>query len=299
MKIYFLSAQPCALRLNSVFFGITDTFERSIEVNLVDRVYIEFSPEGALPVGFFLTEQITVKPPEGCEVYLLEDGVAVYARTFPPSNFTLRPVAQLREGNLLATVFCQGNLQLSVESPKGFFNAYLPPSFDACTLSMYRGLILLKSETHLGVFSDDCRPLLIEQVLQFHVEEEKLFATLPLSDSHKRTADCTWILNENECTLTAFTLRQPADGEQELPQALLAHAFFESILFKGDFAAFLSPELQPEAEKITAFLGDFVAVTLTDKPNVCGLVKRRGERLFSVENYAVHIEKGKIIDVQG
>ena len=58
MKIYFLSARPCALTLNDTYFGITDTFERFAEISLKDRTFVRFAPEGALPIGFFLTENI-------------------------------------------------------------------------------------------------------------------------------------------------------------------------------------------------------------------------------------------------
>ncbi len=299
MKIYFLSSQPCALTLNGVFFGVTDLFERTAEVNLSDRIYAEFSPEGSLPIGFFITERLPTTPPEGCEVYQLTDGIAVYARDFPPRDFTLRPIAQLREGEFLVTVFQQGNCQLSIESQKGFFNAYLPPSFNPCQIFLHRGLILLKGDTALGVFTPDCRQLLCEKVVDYRLEEDTLFACLPLSDSRKRTAECTWQLSENGCTLTSFTLRQPAEDSPRLPTELLAFAFFESVLFKTDFAAFLSDELQLEAEQIAAFLGDFIAVTPTETPNVCGLIKRKGERLYAVERYAVTVKNDKITDVQG
>ena len=64
MKIYFLSSRPCALMLGGVFFGMTDTFERFAEIEPKDNVFAEFIPEGALPVGFFITEKLRFSPPE-------------------------------------------------------------------------------------------------------------------------------------------------------------------------------------------------------------------------------------------
>ena len=88
MKIYFLSSRPCALMLGGVYFGMTDSFERFAEIEPKDNVFAEFIPEGALPVGFFITEKLRFSPPQGCEIYILRDGVAVYARDFPPSDFS-------------------------------------------------------------------------------------------------------------------------------------------------------------------------------------------------------------------
>ncbi len=296
MKIYFLSSTPCALTLNGVFYGVTDSFERSAELALSDRIYAQFSPEGGAPIGFFITEEITSRPPAGCEVYLVKDGVAIHAYDFPPVDFTLRPLTQKREGDRLATLFFQGKLQLHVESERGYFNATLPPFFAPCNIQFHGNLLLLHGENALGVFTLDCRPLLMEKALSFEVDGELLRATLPLSDSLGRYADCVWRLSK-DCELKEFALRE--ESERALPEGLLAYAFFETVLLKGDYSAFLSDELRADGEKIAAFLGEFTAVLLTENPKECGLVRKKGERLFVVEYYAVDIEKGKITDVRG
>ena len=126
MRIYFLSSRPCALKVGGVFFGAVDSFERFAEINLSDRLFIEFIPENALPVSFFLTENIRFEPPQRCEVYLLRNAIAIYARDFPPSDFTLRPITQIADENCLATVFCQGGVHLSIQTDKNFFTSPLP-----------------------------------------------------------------------------------------------------------------------------------------------------------------------------
>ncbi len=296
MKIYFLSSKPCALTLNGVFYGVTDRFERFAELSLSDKIYVSFSPEGAQPVTFFLTEDTLSTPPDGCEIYLLKDGAAIYANDFSPVDCALQPVAQRREGGTLATLFSQGKLQLTVESPDGFFNATLPPSFSPSKLFFVHGLILLKGEKAFALYTKDCKRLLLEEFLSLEWSENTLTATLPLSDALQRVADCGWELSENGCTLNKFTVRQPTDGK--LPEQLLAYAFFESVLLRANYVDFLSDELQADRENILSFLGDFIAVTLTEEENVCGLVRKKGERLYRVDYYAVKIENGKISDIQ-
>ena len=298
MRIYFLSAIPCALRLNGLYYGVTDRFERYTELCLADKVYAEFSPEGNLPIGFFITEEITEKPPLGCEVYLLKDGIAVYACDFTRADFSLRLVAQAREENTLGSVFWQGKLQLCIESHVGFFNATLPPRFDPCTLSFCENLLLLKGQNTLAVYDLTGKRLLLEEFTECSLVENTLNATLPLCDRLQRFAKCAWKLTDGVCTQTEFTLVQA--GENDKPsEELIAYAFFESALIGADFCAFLAEALQPDAEKIRAFLGDFIAVTLTETPTVCGLVRIKNERLFAVEYYEVEIENGKITDVKG
>ncbi len=297
MKIYFMSSQPCALTLNGVFFGITDTFERSAEVCLSDRVYAQFSPHQGQPIGFFLTENIRFEPPDGCEVYLLQDAIAVYAFDFPPSDFTLRPIAQKREGDCLATVFLQGKVQVSIESPIGFFNAHLPPSFSSCEVYVERDFILLRSPDSLAVFNRECRPLLIERVTEYSLSDGVLTATLPLSDSRGRKAKCAWRLDNGECTQTEFTLLEP-NGNNAIEE-LLPYAFFECVLLRGNYTELLHESIRSDAEKIRGFLGEYTAVTLTNNPAVCGLVRKKKERLFAVDYYSVEIKEGKIADVKG
>ena len=298
MKLYFLSSKPCALFLNGAYFGVTDLFERTADVDLRDKLYAEFLPENAQPIRFFITEQLRAAPPEGCEVYLLEDGIAVYARDFPPTDLTLRVLWQKKHEDCLATLFSQGHLYLSVQTPKNFFNAYLPPSFATATPSFHNGLILLSTPNELIIFTQDGKRLLQEKILSFSVEDNVLTARLPLSDRLGRYADCAWELSERECRQTAFTLCQAnAADNGEIDESLLAYAFFESVLIGANFDDLLDDELRTDKDKIRAFLGDFESVILTDNPTRCGLVRRQGERLFSVDYFQISIKGGKIVEI--
>lgn len=301
MKIYFLSSLPCALTLNGAYFGITDTFERYAEIALTDRVYAQFSPEGSAPIGFFITESLLSTPPFGCEVYLLADGVAVYAKEFPPTDFTLRPVTQARFENGVISVFFQGVLQISIETEKGFFIATLPPSFSYCTLSAHGDLFFVEGENCLAIYTDTGKCVFLEKTVAYSVEGNVLNATLPLFDCLGRSAKCAWELRENGLIRTQFTLVQNKTHEEETDIArqeeLLAYAFFESLLIEAEYTSFLSEALLPKASKLRSFLGDFKGVVPTDEPLVCGLIREKSARLFQVDYFAVTIEDGKISDV--
>ena len=208
MKIYFLSSQPCELTLNGIFFGITDRFERFVNVDLSDRIYASFSPQGALPVGVFLDDNLVHAPPEGVEIYLLQDAVAVYVKDFPPADCTLLPITQSRFDDTLVTVFKQGAVHLSIERGKELFISTLPPSFSNPTLSMHANFLFVEGENTLAVYTKDGKRIFFEQILSFFVEGTTLNATLPLSDRLNRVAECVWELEENGCTQTKFTIRQ-------------------------------------------------------------------------------------------
>ena len=301
MKIYFLSSRPCALMLGGVFFGMTDTFERFAEIEPKDNVFAEFIPEGALPVGFFITEKLRFSPPEHCEVYILKDGIAVYARDFPPSDFSLRIVSQERFIDNLVTVFRQGALQLSLETSKGFFVSPLPPCFETCSIRYECGLFFIEGQNALAVFTADGKRVLFETVSHYEIKNETLIATLPLSDSRKRSAECEWALTQDGCFQTSFRIRQEGTEEraEKLRDELLPYAFFESVLIGADFSEMLSDELKERAEHIKAFLGDFVSVTLTNEPQTCGLVRKKKDRLFELHYFTAEVKEGKIVDIRG
>ena len=304
MKIYFLSSQPCALTVGEAYFGLTDRFERSAEVSLKDNLLVRFTPENALPLAFFLTENIRFQPPEGCEVYLLKDGIAVYAYDFPPRDCTLRPVAQAKRENTLVTVFLQGKAQVAIQSEESFFTATLPPSFAVCEISFVENYTLLRSPDSLVIIAPNGERVFEEKVLSFFVEGTTLHATLPLSDCLGRVAECSYELTENGCLRTKFLLKQArtTTGEQDerkIRDELLPYAFFESVLIGANYAEMLSDELVSKADSLVGFLGEFVAVTTTELPTVCGLVRKKKERLFELSYFTVEIKDGKICDLKG
>lgn len=295
MKIYFLSSRPCALTLNDVYFGITDNFERFADIPLTDRVFVRFSPQGGMPITFFLTEALRFSPPEGCEVYLLKDGLAIYARDFPPLTSPLRVITQQLFDNVLATVFAQGSIHLSIQTENDFFIAYLPPSFEKCSLSFHANLLFIETKNELTVYALNGEQLLHERIIRYTVQENTLNATMPLSDSLNRTATAQWSLSKNSCVRTHYAVNEPA--AEKPSDDLLPYAFFENVLIGANFDELLSDELIPEKEKLRAFLGDFEAVIPTADPNVCGLIKKKATRLYEVSYYTVKTEKGKILDV--
>lgn len=301
MKIYFLSSRPCALMLGGVFFGMTDGFERFAEIEPKDNVFAEFIPEGALPVGFFITEKLRFSPPDHCEVYILKDGIAVFAKSFPPSDFSLKLVAQQRFRENLVTVFRQGDLQISIETSKGFFVSPLPPCFEPCKIFWEHGLFFVEGKGALAAFNAAGECVLNEKISEYKIENDVLSAVLPLSDSLGRFAECAWALTEDACFQTSFRVRQTAAGKDEeaLRGELIPYAFFESVLIGADFSELLSDELKERAQHIKAFLGDFVSVVLTDRPNTCGLVRKKKERLFEVNYFTAEVKDGKIVDIRG
>ena len=299
MKFYFLSARPCALFLNGAYFGMTDLFERFADVSPKDRVFVEFIPEQGAPVKFFITEELLFRSPVGCETYLLEDGVALYAYDFPPTDTALCVHWQKRVDGCLLTLFSQGRTQLTLEKDGALFVATLPPSFYPTECEKAGNFYLLRSEEAFALCDGEGKILLLEKAVSVHVEEDRLTAVLPLSDRLGRSAECCWSLTAPQPTITAFTLRQETRGKDGVPPAdLLPFAFFQSFLIGAETDAFLSDELLSKKHSLRNFLGNFTAVSLTQDPFVLALTYPKGERLFEVKKVKVVVDEGKIVDIQ-
>ena len=295
MKIYFLSSIPCALTINGVFYGKTDTFARCADLSLTDNAYAQFSPNGGAPFGFFITETLPFEPPRGCKVYRLKEGLGIYAVDFPPSDYAFRVIAQQRQGNCLATVFTQGAPQVCIDSPRGLFNAYLPPSFADCTVHFHQNLLLLQSPTEVAVFNREGKFLLCKRAMKTTVEGDSLVLTIPLP--YGITAREVWQCFDEVCEKREFTPSSPCFVENPTDEEL-AHEFFLRALYGGDFASLLHEDVRKDAEQIRAFLGEYFEVFLTDTPSVCGLLRKVKHNLYTADYYAVSIENGKITDIQ-
>ena len=294
MKVYFLSSIPCALRVNNTYFGTTNLFERFAELSLQDNLFVEFLPAGRQPLSFFLTENIRFSAPKGCEIYLLKDSLAIYARDFPPSDFTLRVHAQKREQATLATLFSQGELTLSIEGNAGLFIAHLPPSFTQSELFFDSGLVFVKAPDALAVFTQNAELCLCEKVLSYALENGVLSARLPLAEG--RYAECEWALAEYGCTRQKCVVHTP-ENPPNTPTPFLAYTFFESVLIGANYAEFLADGLIDKASDLLLFLGDFTGVVLTDDPCACGLLRKKADGIFEAAYYTVRLENGKIADI--
>ena len=81
MRVYFLSYKPAILKLNGLYVGVIDLFERHVEIDLNDSVLAEIVPgENLQGVNFFINERLLFSPPPFLDVYLMSGEALVYVR---------------------------------------------------------------------------------------------------------------------------------------------------------------------------------------------------------------------------
>jgi len=106
VRVYFLSYKPAILKLNGLYVGGIDTFERHIEIDLSDSVLAEIVPgENLQPVNFFINEKLLFEPPAFMDVYLMDGETLIFIKEYGNKSVNLSVIAQTRFcGNLAETL---------------------------------------------------------------------------------------------------------------------------------------------------------------------------------------------------
>lgn len=304
MRIYFLSYKPAILKLNGLFVGGLDLFERHIEMDLADSVLAEIVPgENLQPVNFFINEKLLFDPPPYMDIYLMDGEALIYIREYGNKNVALSVINQTRFCGNLITVFAQGGVFISIEgeeysliplSPK-FFGARFEEKTLAGlpVLAVWGGNLLL-------VISDKGKRIFMNEVEKAEfgdrLEVCAAFETCTAAKAH-----CAYGYDGEKLELVASKTVETCPPEKNV----LHFAFFESVLTCGDYAAYLDNELKPKAGSLKSYLGEFVSVTVPTEKfyaehgniRAAGLVYPKAANLFEVRYFAVDLNGDKISNV--
>lgn len=304
MRVYFLSCIPAILKLNGMYIGIIDGFERHVELDPQDGVFAEIIPgENLDAFNFFLDEKLFSSPPPFLDVYISEGDALVYIREYSAKCGKLEILHQTRfQGNLI-TLFAQGGPYLSIDGAE-YSLTPLPRSFcrftsktetlagrEVFTLSNGRHLIIV-SESGKIVFKSAADSFECSDTLKIRARFETCTAA---------QAECEFAYDGEKLQLISATTRELRPPEPEI-----AHfAFFESVLTAADCEKYLSDELKAKAHDAKSYLGDFISVIVPPEKfylihgdvRAAGLVYPKSENLFEIKYFAVDIDDGKITNV--
>ncbi len=303
MKFYFVSRTPAALKLNGEFAGRLDGFERSVNINLKDGVFAEACAAGKLPASFFVDDALLSSPPDFADVYLLGGGeVLVSLRALKSADMRLKIIFQTRFCGNLVTVFSQGEIYIAVEGQKYFFCA-LGENFSAVeaeekniagypVLALRGGNdIIIISHTGARIFANETTEAEFGETLNVRI---------PLKTCTNAAADCVYSYDGEELKLVSYKICENTPAENSIHIA-----FFENILYGGDFKKYLSAELEEHAGNLKEYLGKFTEVTVPaagfykNRPAAlaAGLCYPIKNNLFNVKYFAVDLKDGKIDNI--
>lgn len=304
MRVYFLSCIPAILKLNGMYIGGIDGFERHIELDPADRVFAEIIPDENLqPLNFFLDEKFFAAPPGFCDLYLMDGDALLYIREYDPKGGKIEVLYQTRFNGNLITLFAQGGLYLSIEGAE-YSLTPLPRSFakfnaETNTLAG-REVLAISNGRHLIIVSGSGKIIFQSAANSFS-----------FSDTLKVTAEfetCTAAVAECEYSYDGESLTRISARTRELrpPERDIAHfAFFESVLTCADCENYLDDSLKERAADLKGYLGEFVSVTVPPEKfflvhgniNAAGLVYPKDKNLFEIKYFAVDYSGEKISNI--
>ncbi len=293
MKICFLAETPCLLKVSGTTFGVVGTFEKSADISLKDNLLLEFLPENALPIRFFLTERTPFSPPENVDIYRKKDGIILFVHGFCPTDFSMKVLSQKRFGDTLVTLFCQGEITLIFDSPTGCKFYPVPHKYATANIRFLGGVALLFTETDALCVSEkdgilfDLPTKKVEFSSTGFTVYQQLFTTYHAEKKLEYTVTDGSIFLENS------TLICPEKNRD----ILLAFAFFEGLMIGYGIEKYLSDDLKEKLPKIKAFVGNYTEVLPTEKDTKVGLVRKIKDRVFRIDEFSVTVEDGKICDV--
>lgn len=304
MRIYFLSYKPAILKLNGLYVGTIDLFERRIDVDLSDSILAEIVPDENLQsVNFFINEKLLFNPPPYLDVYLLSCEALIFVREYGNKSANISVVSQTRFCGNLITLFTQGGVYLSVEgadySLKTLPQKFAAARFEEKTLNGMPVLavrsgnaLLILNDRGKRIFMNEAESAEFSDVLKITAEFETCTAA---------KAECAYSYDGEKLTLVSSKTVETRPPEKNI----LHFAFFESVLTRGNFSAYLCDGLKEKAEVLQEYLGEFVSVTVPTESfyaehgdmRAAGLVYPKAENLFEVRYFAVELQDGKISNV--
>lgn len=299
-----MSYKPAILKLNGLYVGGLDMFERHIEIDLGDSVLAEIVPgENLQPVNFFINEKLLFNPPEFMDVYLMDGETLIFIKEYGNKSVNLSVISQTRFCGNLVTLFLQGGVYLSVEGAE-YTLIPLPAKFARAeifekTLNGFP-VLAISGGNALLVISERGKKIFLSEAESFKFADRlKICAAFETCTAAK--AECEYAYDGEKLTLVAGRTVETRPPEK----AVLHFAFFESVLTRGNYADYLCDGLKPKAGELFEYLGEFAGVTVpTEKfyaehPNVraAGLIYPKAENLFEVKYFAADLENGKITNV--
>lgn len=304
MRVYFLSYKPAILKLNGLYVGNIDLFERRIDLDLADSILAEIVPgENLQSVNFFINEKLLFSPPPYLDVYLLSGEALIFIREFGNKSANLSVVCQTRFCGNLITLFTQGGVYLSTEGAE-YSLLPLPQKF---ALSKFEEKVLngmpvltVKSGNALLILNDKGKRIFMNDAESVNFTDV-LEVTAAFETCTAAKAECIYSYDGEKLTLISGKTIETRPPEKNV----MHFAFFESVLTRGDFTAYLCDDLKGRANVLREYLGEFVSVTVPTESfysehgdlRAAGLVYPKAENLFEVRYFAVDLTGGKISNI--
>ena len=307
MTVYFLSCVPAALRLNGTYAGVIDGFTRRTEAEDGSPLFVEAVPsDNRMGVNFLLDDNFISSPPQFAGVYKLGGDVLVHIKSYLYKDMSVHMLCQTHFCGHLVTLCRQGGVMLCIERADGQITLReLNEGF--AQAAMREGqvggkeVLCIYSQAWLAIVSAGGELVFCNPVKSYSLGD-MLGVTVQFSTCAGCVGECNYSYDGQKLTLISgrtVETRPAADSIKHF-------AFFESILTRGDSAAYLCGELKPRAGELASYLGDFVDVVVppqkfyerTGENRAAGLVYAEAPNLFRVKFFAADMVGGLVENIR-
>lgn len=314
MRVYFLSSQNAALKLNGIFLGFVSNFEKFIDLSLNEKIFAEFLPESAdfYPISFAINKNFINAPPNFCNVFEFEGGIILEITQYPPRQQQLQVLNQKRIGDFLFTLYFDGETKFSIENGKNFEQVSLPEKFENADISqvyldgeLFFGACFEKDDKkYLIIFSNSCEKVFANKVIDFSLNGE-LVTKIAFDNPARHVAEITWQWKNNFSVKSYKVSSQREIDITSAPTPLIPILFFNEILVCGTPEKYLCDTLKARSGEFRDYLGEFTSVIappdiieITHPNEICaGLVYPKNKNKFQIKFFGVTLENNLITNV--
>lgn len=310
MYYYFSSEFPSAIKLNGIYLGyITDTV-KCIDVD-AKGAFIEICPtsQNCNAINFTLDDSFVQNPPTNVTVTDMKGGYLIkFLRPNYDPNFKV--ICQQKFSDLVATLFNENGLKLSLETPTDFFadNFCLQVKNGELIKTDVLGapilcLRLLGEKQYLAcyLYKEKIKKIFFDQIESFDFENG-FSTTKKFVDIQKHTVTTEWQLKNDLLIVKSKTVQNaPSFNIEKLNAKLLPFAMLEELLVGGNVLPYLNEGMQQNAQKLKGYLGNFIGVMpppLFRSIDELGLVYPNGDRKYIVKYFTFELDDRKICNIK-
>lgn len=312
MFYYFSSTIKSALKINGNFYGIIDLDIKPIKIES-ENAFIELTPVNinAKSISFLLDDYFFSSPPSSIILTDLKGG---YLIKFCPlkenNNFYI--INQQKFDNLIATIFNENGLKLSLETPSDFYAQSFNLNFDSACIGQFQlnkhnfayvSVENLENKKLLFVYSIENK---IEKVFCREVDNfcvDNGFSTEEnYLDIAKHKITSFWEFSDFSFKRTSFKIEKSQRFSiNNLLDNIIPFAFLEDLLVNDKIEDYLSQNLLDNIEHLPTFFGDFLGVIPPPEfrsENEVGLIYSKNENSFYIEYFIFGVENKKINSIK-
>lgn len=310
MRIYFISSITAGLKIDGVYAGIIDSFERFFQADEDANLLCEVIPDGnAQPLNFFINRDFFTRPPDFADVYLAGGDAVISLSRYKSKEDGISVVTQTRFAGGLATLIINGGMPCLIFEGKTTESYKL--SRECASAKLTQGAIgghpvlLVEGENCLTILSESGKRVFYNPVESWETGQ-RLTITVPFSTCAGCKAHCEFAYDGNEMKLVSSRTEETRKPDE----SVIHFAFFESVLTRADCTKYLCDELKLRANDLTFFLGEFVDVSIPPEkfylshPEIrsperlaAGLIYPLAHNLFKIKYYAVEMKDGLIENI--